>query len=335
MAKDIKIALTGDRPTGHLHLGHFVGSIQNRIKLQDEADKSYYMVADIQGLTDNAENPDKVRSNVLEVALDNLACGIDPKKTTMFIQSKIPEIAELTVLFLNLVTLARLKRNPTVKSEMKQKGFGEDVPAGFLAYPVSQAADILFCKSNLIPVGEDQLPQIEQTNEIVLKFNSLYGEVFQKVKPVLSENIRLVGLDGNSKMSKSLNNAIYLSDSYEEISKKVMNMFTDPNHIHVSDPGKVEGNVVFTYLDIFDEKKDEVAELKKQYEKGGLGDVVIKKRLIEVLEGVIGPIRERREELAKDPKVVMEILEKGTQDARSVAKETMAEVRKAIKIDYF
>ena len=335
MAKDIKIALTGDRPTGHLHLGHFVGSIQNRIKLQDEADKSYYMVADIQGLTDNAENPDKVRSNVLEVALDNHACGIDPKKTTMFIQSKIPEIAELTVLFLNLVTLARLKRNPTVKSEMKQKGFGEDVPAGFLAYPVSQAADILFCKSNLIPVGEDQLPQIEQTNEIVLKFNSLYGEVFQKVKPVLSENIRLVGLDGNSKMSKSLNNAIYLSDSYEEISKKVMNMFTDPNHIHVSDPGKVEGNVVFTYLDIFDEKKDEVAELKKQYEKGGLGDVVIKKRLIEVLEGVIGPIRERREELAKDPKVVMEILEKGTQDARSVAKETMAEVRKAIKIDYF
>ena len=335
MAKDIKIALTGDRPTGHLHLGHFVGSIQNRVKLQNEVDKSYYMVADIQGLTDNAENPDKVRSNVLEVALDNLACGIDPKKTTMFIQSEIPEIAELTVLFLNLVTLARLKRNPTVKSEMKQKGFGEDVPAGFLAYPVSQAADILFCKSNLISVGEDQLPVIEQVNEIVLKFNSLYGEVFKKVKPVLSDTIRLVGLDGNSKMSKSLNNAIYLSDSYEEISKKVMNMFTDPNHIHVNDPGKVEGNVVFTYLDIFDEKKEEVAELKKQYEKGGLGDVVIKKRLIEVLEGVIGPIRERREELAKDPKVVMEILEKGTQDARSVAKETMAEVRKAIKIDYF
>ena len=335
MEKDKKIALTGDRPTGHLHLGHFVGSIQNRIKLQDEVDKSYYMVADIQGLTDNAENPDKVRNNVLEVALDNLACGIDPKKTTMFIQSEIPEIAELTVLFLNLVTLARLKRNPTVKDEMKQKGFGEDVPAGFLAYPISQAADILFCKSNLIPVGVDQLPQIEQANEIVLKFNSLYGEVFQKVKPVLSDTIRLVGLDGNSKMSKSLNNAIYLSDSKEIISKKVMNMFTDPNHIHVNDPGKVEGNVVFTYLDIFDEKKEEVAELKKQYEKGGLGDVVIKKRLIEVLEGVIGPIRERREELAKDPKVVVEILKKGTLVAREVAKKTMSEVRKAIKIDYF
>jgi len=335
MAKDIKIALTGDRPTGHLHLGHFVGSIQNRLKLQNEVDKSFYMVADIQALTDNAENPDKVRNNVLEVALDNLACGIDPKKTTMFIQSQIPEIAELTVLFLNLVTLARLKRNPTVKDEMKQKGFGEDVPAGFLAYPISQAADILFCKSNLIPVGEDQLPQIEQTNEIVLKFNSLYGEVFQKVKPVLSETIRLVGLDGNSKMSKSLNNGIYLSDSKEIISKKVMNMFTDPNHIHVDDPGKVEGNVVFTYLDIFDEKKEEVAELKKQYEKGGLGDVVIKKRLIEVLENVIGPIRERREELAKDPKFVMEILKKGTEEARKVAEETMSEVRKAIKIDFF
>ncbi len=335
MTKDIKIALTGDRPTGHLHLGHFVGSIQNRLKLQDEVDKSYYMVADIQGLTDNAENPDKVRGNVLEVALDNLACGIDPKKTIMFIQSEIPEIAELTVLFLNLVTLARLKRNPTVKDEMKQKGFGEDVPAGFLAYPISQAADILFCKSNLIPVGEDQLPVIEQVNEIVLKFNSLYGEVFQKVKPVLSETTRLIGTDGNSKMGKSLNNGIYLSDSKEEISKKVMNMFTDPNHIHVEDRGNVEGNVVFTYLDIFDEKKEEVAELKKQYEKGGLGDVVIKKRLIEVLENVIGPIRERREQLAKDPRVVMKILEDGTKEARKIAKETMAEVRKAIKIDFF
>ncbi|MEI7765371.1 MAG: tryptophan--tRNA ligase [bacterium] len=331
----MKIALTGDRPTGHLHLGHFVGSIQNRLKLQDEVDKSYYMVADIQGLTDNAENPDKVRGNVLEVALDNLACGIDPKKTIMFIQSEIPEIAELTVLFLNLVTLARLKRNPTVKDEMKQKGFGEDVPAGFLAYPISQAADILFCKSNLIPVGEDQLPVIEQVNEIVLKFNSLYGEVFQKVKPVLSETTRLIGTDGNSKMGKSLNNGIYLSDSKEEISKKVMNMFTDPNHIHVEDRGNVEGNVVFTYLDIFDEKKEEVAELKKQYEKGGLGDVVIKKRLIEVLENVIGPIRERREQLAKDPRVVMKILEDGTKEARKIAKETMAEVRKAIKIDFF
>lgn len=333
--KDIKIALTGDRPTGRLHLGHFVGSIENRVKLQNEVDKSFYMVADIQALTDNAENPDKVKNNVLEVALDNLACGLDPKKTTMFIQSEIPEIAELTVLFLNLVTLARLKRNPTVKDEMKQKGFGEDVPVGFLAYPISQAADILFCKSNLIPVGEDQLPVIEQVNEIVLKFNSLYGETFEKVKPVLSETTRLIGTDGNSKMGKSLNNGIYLSDSYEEISKKVMDMYTDPNHIHVSDPGKVEGNVVFTYLDIFDDKKEEVAELKKQYGKGGLGDVVIKKRLIEVLEKLIMPIREKRAELSKDPKAIMKILEEGTKQAREVAKETMSEVRKAIEIDYF
>jgi len=335
MANEEKIALTGDRPTGKLHLGHFVGSIQTRLKLQNESDMSFYMVADIQALTDNSENPDKVRNNVLEVALDNLACGIDPKKTTMFIQSQIPEIAELTVLFLNLVTLARLKRNPTVKDEMKQKGFGEDVPAGFLAYPISQAADILFCKSNLIPVGEDQLPVIEQVNEIVLKFNSLYGETFQKVKPVLSQTTRLVGTDGNSKMGKSLNNGIYLSDSYEEISKNVMNMYTDPKHIHVNDPGNVEGNVVFTYLDIFDDNKKEVEELKEQYKKGGLGDVVIKKRLIEVLEKLIKPIREKREELAKDPKKVMKILEDGTKKAREIAKETMIEVRKAVKIDYF
>ncbi len=333
--KDNKIALTGDRPTGKLHLGHFVGSLQNRLKLQDEADKFFYMIADIQGLTDNAENPDKVRNNVLEVAIDNLACGLDPKKTTMFIQSEVPEIAELTVLFLNLVTLARLKRNPTVKDEMKQKGFGEDVPAGFLAYPISQAADILFCKSNLIPVGEDQLPVIEQANEIVDKFNAIYGKTFDKIKPVLSETPRLIGIDGNSKMGKSLNNGIYLSDSKEVISKKVMDMFTDPGHIHVNDPGKVEGNVVFTYLDIFDEKKDEIAELKKQYEKGGLGDVVIKKRLIEVLEKIIAPIRERREDLEKNPEVVMKILEDGTKEARIIAKETMAEVRKALKIDYF
>ena len=335
MKKEEKIALTGDRPTGKLHIGHYVGSIQTRIKLQNEVDKFFYMVADVQALTDNAENPDKVRGNVLEVALDNLACGMDPKKTTMFIQSEVPEIAELTVLFLNLVTLARLKRNPTVKGEMKQKGFGEDVPAGFLAYPVSQAADILFCKSNLIPVGDDQLPQIEQANEIVLKFNSLYGEIFQKIKPMLSDTPRLVGIDGNLKMGKSLNNGIYLSDSFESISKKVMNMYTDPKHIHVEDTGQVEGNVVFTYLDIFDLKKDEVAELKKQYKKGGLGDVVIKKRLIEVLENIIAPIRTKREELAKHPEEVMKILEEGTKQARKIAKETMAEVRKALKINYF
>ena len=329
-----KIMLTGDRPTGKLHLGHFVGSIQNRVKLQDEADQSFYMVADVQALTDNAENPEKVRKNVLEVALDNLACGLDPKKATMFIQSQVPEIAELTILFLNLVTLARLKRNPTVKDEMKQKGFEENVPAGFLIYPVSQAADILFCNSNVIPVGEDQKPMIEQTNEIVDDFNRIYGETFSRVKHLVGDTPRLIGIDGNSKMGKSLNNAIYLSDSYEEISKKVMNMYTDPNHIHVEDKGKVEGNVVFTYLDIFDENKEEVAELKKQYEKGGLGDVVIKKRHMEVLEKLIKPIREKREELAKNPEVVMKILKDGTMRTREIAKETMKKVRMAVGIDY-
>ena len=296
---------------------------------------SFYMVADIQALTDNANNPDKIRSNVLEVALDNLACGLDPKKTTMFIQSEVPEIAELTVLFLNLVTLARLKRNPTVKGEMKQKGFEENVPTGFLIYPISQAADILFCHGNIVPVGEDQKPMIEQTNEIVEDFNRFYGETFKKVKHLIGDTPRLIGVDGNSKMSKSLNNCIYLSDSYEEISKKVMDMYTDPNHIHVNDPGKIEGNVVFTYLDIFDDNKEEVEELKKQYEKGGLGDVVIKKRLIEVLEKIIAPIRARREEFAKNPEAVMKILEDGTKKAREVATSTMLEVRKAVKIDYF
>lgn len=330
-----KIVLTGDRPTGKLHLGHFVGSIQNRVKLQNEAHKSFYMVADVQGLTDNADNPEKIRKNVLEVVLDNLACGLDPKKTTIFIQSEVPEIAELTILFLNLVTLARLKRNPTVKDEMKQKGFGENVPAGFLIYPVSQAADILFCNSNIIPVGEDQKPMIEQTNEIVDSFNRFYGKTFNHVEHLVGNTPRLVGIDGNSKMGKSLNNAIYLSDSYEEISKKVMNMYTDPGHVHVKDPGKVVGNVVFTYLDIFDENKKEITELEKQYEKGGLGDVVIKKRLIEVLEKFIKPIREKREKLAKNPEAVMKILKEGTTHAREVAKETMKKVRKGVKIDYF
>lgn len=335
MSKESKIVLTGDRPTGKLHLGHFVGSIQNRVKLQNEADKSFYMIADIQGLTDNANNPQKVRDNAIEVAIDNLACGLDPKKTIMFIQSEIPEIAELTVIFLNLVTLARLKRNPTVKDEMKQKGFGEDVPVGFLCYPVSQAADILFAQANLIPVGEDQLPVIEQANEIVDTFNRYYGETFAHIKHMTGNTGRLIGIDGGVKMGKSLNNAIYLSDTKDEISKKVMNMYTDPLHIHVEDPGKVEGNVVFTYLDIFDPNRAEIDDLKKQYRKGGLGDVVIKKRLIEVLESLISPIRTKREELAKNPDEVMKILEEGTKKARLVAQETMAEVKKAMKINYF
>ena len=334
---DIKkqVLLTGDRPTGRLHLGHYVGSIQNRVALQSQYDKSFYMVADVQALTDNADNPEKVRSNVMEVVLDNLACGLDPAKTTFFIQSQVPEIAELTIFFLNLVTLARLKRNPTVKDEMKQKGYGEDVSAGFLIYPVSQAADILFCKASAVPVGEDQIPHIEQANEIGQKFNSIYGEVFPKIKPVISTTSRLVGIDGNAKMSKSLGNGIYLSDSNEEIARKVMMMYTDPGHIHVEDPGKVEGNVVFAYLDIFDPKKDEVADLKKKYEAGGLGDVIIKKRLIEILQELISPIRERREDLAKDPKKIMSILLSGTEEARKVAEETLREVKQAMKINYF
>lgn len=335
MKKKEKIVLTGDRPTGRLHLGHYVGSIQNRIKLQNEADQSFYMIADVQALTDNANNPEKVNKNVIEVAMDNLACGLDPNKTTMFIQSKIPEIAELTVLFLNLVSVARLKRNPTVKDEMKQKGFGENVPAGFLAYPVSQAADILFCRSNLIPVGEDQLPVIEQVNEIAHDFNRIYGETFEKVIPLVGKVKRLMGIDGNIKMGKSLGNAIYLSDSYDEIKKKVMSMYTDPNHIHVNDPGKIEGNVVFSYLDIFDEDKEELENLKEQYEKGGLGDITIKNRLIDILEKIISPIREKRKELEKNPEEVLKILEGGTIKTQKIAKEKMVEIRKALKIDYF
>lgn len=333
MADKKTIVLTGDRPTGKLHLGHFVGSIQNRLKLQNTADKAFYMIADVQALTDNAENPEKVRNNVIEVALDNLACGLDPRKTIMFIQSQVPEIAELTMYFLNLVTLARLKRNPTVKNEMKQKGWGEEVPAGFLIYPVSQAADILFCKANLIPVGDDQIPMIEQTNEIAHDFNRIYGQIFDKVTHLTGGKV--MGTDGDAKMSKSIGNTINLADSPEEIEKKVMKMYTDPGHIKVEDPGKVEGNMVFSYLDIFDDKKDEVEELKKKYRAGGLGDVEIKKRLVGVLREVLDPIREQREYLATNPKHVMEILNDGTKKAREVAKETLREVKELMKINYF
>ncbi len=328
--------LTGDRPTGKLHLGHYVGSILNRVKLQDEhAGNSFYMVADMQALTDNADDPEKVRDNMLEVVLDNLACGLDPKKTTIFVQSGIPERSELSLFFLNLVTLARLKRNPTVKSEMKQKGYEEDVPAGFLAYPVDQAADILFCKGNIVPVGEDQLPVIEQCNEIGEKFNKLYGEVFPKIKPLVGTHARLVGIDGNAKMSKSLGNTIYISATDKEIEEKVNQMYTDPGHIKASDPGKVEGNVVFAYLDIFDPNKTEVADLKKQYEKGGLGDVVLKKRLTQILIDLVTPIRTRRETLAKDKDAILAIVKEGTEKARKVAIETLEEAKKAMKIDYF
>jgi tryptophanyl-tRNA synthetase len=327
--------LTGDRSTGRLHLGHYVGSIQKRLEFQETADQSFYLIADMQALTDNADNPEKVRSNVFEVALDNLACGLDPAKVTMHVQSQIPERAQLTMFFLNLVTLARLKRNPTVKDEMKQKGYGDEVPAGFLMYPVDQAADILCVKGNLVPVGQDQLPMIEQTNELVHDFNRIYDKTFDKVTAAIATHGRLIGIDGQAKMSKSLNNAIYLSDDDETIEAKVKQMYTDPGHIHVNDPGKVEGNVVFTYLDVFDPNKTEVAELKTQYQKGGLGDVVIKQRLTKILQELIAPIREKREHLAANPKQIMEILHDGTQKARKVVQHTLDEVHAAIKVNYF
>ncbi len=331
-----RIVLTGDRPTGKLHLGHYVGSIENRLKLQNEYSGScFYMVADVQALTDNADNPEKVRNNMREVVIDNLACGLDPNKVNIFIQSLVPEIAELTVFFLNLVTVARLQRNPTVKDEIKQKGFNESVPAGFFMYPVSQAADILFAKATIVPVGEDQKPMIEQANEISHKFNSIYGEVFPHITAVIPKVARLRGLDGNAKMSKSLNNAIYLSDSDDEIRAKVKQMYTDPGHIKITDPGKVEGNVVFEYLDIFDDRIEAIKDLKTQYEKGGLGDVELKNRLSEVLIKLISPIRERREELEKNPEYIDKVIKEGTEAARKVAKETMNEVRRAMKIDYF
>ena len=333
MAQQKRI-LTGDRPTGKLHLGHYVGSLLSRVAMQEEYDQ-YILVADIQALTDNAENPEKVSSNIVEVTLDNLAAGIDPSKSTIFVQSMVPEIAELTVLFLNLVTVARLERNPTVKDEMRQKGFGTSVPAGFLTYPVSQAADILSVRATTVPTGDDQKPMIEQTNEIGHKFNTVYGEVFPRVEYVASVTPRLPGIDGDAKMSKSLNNAIYLSDTPDVVKEKVMQMYTDPDHVHVADPGKVDGNMVFAYLDVFDTNKEEVLALKEHYEKGGLGDVEIKKRLINVLEEVISPIRDRRSELAKDTDSVVELLQEGTRKAREEAKETMQMVRQAMGINYF
>jgi len=329
-----KIILTGDRPTGQLHLGHFVGSLRNRVKLQSEYE-TYILIADVQALTDNHDRPEKVRENVLQVALDNLAVGIDPKISAIVIQSLVPEIAELTIYYMNLVTLARLQRNPTVKTEIKQKEFGASVPVGFLAYPISQAADITAFKADLVPVGEDQLPVIEQCIEIVRSFNRIYKPVLVEPKGMVSEVGRLPGIDGKAKMGKSLGNAIYLSDSADVIAKKVKAMFTDPGHLKVDDPGKVEGNMVFTYLDAFDDRVDEVAELKIKYKKGGLGDTILKKRLAELLENIIGPIRVRREKLAKDPAQVMRIIKDGTERGRAKAAATMAEVRRAMKLDYF
>lgn len=332
MAK--KRILTGDRPTGKLHLGHFVGSLQNRVKLQDEYDQ-FVMVADVQALTDNFDNPQKVRDNIKELVLDYLAVGIDPSKTTIFIQSLIPEIAELTIFYLNLVTLERVLRNPTVKDEIKQKSFGQNIPAGFAMYPVSQAADITIINAHLVPVGEDQLPMIEQTREIVRKFNSLYGQTLVEPEGKVGSVARLPGTDGNAKMSKSLGNCIYLSDSKEEVTKKVMGMFTDPNRIHPTDPGKVEGNPVFIYHDAFNPNKEEVEEFKKRYREGTVGDVEVKKRLAEVLNELLEPIRTRRKGYEEKPEEIGKILKEGTEKAQAVAKETMTLVRKAMNIDYF
>lgn len=333
------IILTGDRPTGKLHLGHYVGSLENRVKLQaDPNNELFIMIADQQALTDNAKDPQKVLASVKEVALDYLAIGLDPKKSTFFIQSQIPQLPELTVYYLNLVTLARLERNPTVKSEIKEKEFGQSIPAGFLVYPVSQAADITAFKATHVPVGDDQQPMIEQAREVVRDFNRIYDtETLVEPEVMLPEKGRgrLVGIDGKGKMSKSLNNGIYLSDSAEEIEKKVMKMFTDPNHIRIEDPGQIEGNVVFTYLDIFDSDKEKVAELKEHYQRGGLGDMTIKRYLNEVLQDYLAPIRERREEFAKDPEYVMNMLKEGSQKAERVAAATLAEVKAAMGINYF
>lgn len=334
----MKTILTGDRPTGPLHLGHYVGSLRNRIALQSDPSVSaiFIMIADAQALTDNAENPEKVRRNVVEVALDYLAAGIDPAHSTIFIQSLVPELAELTQYYLNLVTVARLERNPTVKDEIKQRGFEKSVPAGFLVYPVSQAADITAFRADTVPVGEDQLPMIEQTNEIVDAFNRVYGgSTLVRAKALLSDVSRLPGIDGKAKMSKSLGNGIALSDSAEVLKKKVRDMFTDPKHLRIEDPGTIEGNVVFTYLDAFDPDKKALAAMKEHYRQGGLGDTTVKARLLDVLAAELDPIRTRREELAKDPGAIMEMLRRGTDMARNVAARTLTDVRRSMCIDYF
>lgn len=344
-----KIILTGDRPTGQLHIGHYVGSLKNRVMLQNsgEFDEIYIMIADAQALTDNFDNPDKVRQNILEVALDYLACGLDPNKVTLFIQSQVTELTELTFYYMNLVTVSRLQRNPTVKTEIKMRGFDASIPVGFQCYPISQAADITAFNATVVPVGEDQMPMIEQTQEIVRKFNSIYGETLTEPHILLPENDvcrRLPGTDGKAKMSKSLGNCIYLADDEETVRKKIMSMYTDPDHIKVSDPGKIEGNTVFTYLDAF--CKDEhfekylpeyknLDELKAHYQRGGLGDVKVKRFLNSVMQEELTPIRERRKEWEGKLDEVVEILKKGTQHAQSVAAKTLDSVKSSMKINYF
>ena len=344
-----KIILTGDRPTERLHIGHYVGSLRERVRLQNsgEFDDIYIMIADAQALTDNAEHPEKVRNNIIEVALDYLACGIDPEKSSIFIQSSVPELTELSFYYMNLVTLSRLQRNPTVKSEIKMRDFEMSIPVGFLTYPISQAADITAFEATTVPAGEDQEPMIEQCKEIVRKFNSIYGDTLVEPEILLPQNkqcCRLPGTDGKAKMSKSLGNCIYLSDTPDEIKTKVMSMFTDPDHLRIEDPGKVEGNTVFAYLDAFatDDHFAEflpdyknLDELKDHYRRGGLGDVKIKKFLIKVLQTELKPIYDRRLELAKDTDAVYEILRKGTQNAQAKAAQTLAKVRHSMQIDYF
>lgn len=344
-----KIIVTGDRPTGRLHLGHYVGSLKRRVELQNsgEFQKIFIMIADAQALTDNADNPEKIRRNIMEVALDYLSCGLDPKKSTIFIQSQIPQLCELTFYYLNLVTVSRLQRNPTVKSEIQMRNFEASIPVGFFTYPISQASDITAFKATLVPVGEDQKPMLEQTNEIVRRFNSIYGETLVEPQILLPDNkacLRLPGTDGKAKMSKTLGNCIYLSDSADEVRKKVMGMFTDPGHLKVSDPGKIEGNTVFTYLDAFCRPADfgkylpgyaNLDELKEHYRRGGVGDVKVKRFLDSILQEELEPVRKRRKELEQDIEGIYKMLEEGCSKARETAARTLKEVREAMKINYF
>ncbi len=344
-----KIILTGDRPTGRLHVGHYVGSLRRRVELQNsgEYDKIFIMIADAQALTDNFENPDKVRENIVEVALDYLSCGLDPARSTMLIQSQIPELTELTFYYMNLVTVSRLQRNPTVKNEIQMRNFEASIPVGFVNYPISQAADITAFKATTVPVGEDQLPMLEQAREIVHKFNSVYAPVLVEPQALISQNaacLRLPGVDGKAKMSKSLGNCIYLADSPEDVKKQVMSMYTDPEHLMVSDPGHLEGNTVFTYLDAFclDEHFERylpeyscLQELKDHYTRGGLGDVKVKKLLCNVLQEELEPIRQRRREYEKDIPEIYNILKKGSEAAREAAAQTLSQVKSAMRINYF
>lgn len=344
-----KIILTGDRPTGKLHVGHYVGSLKRRVELQNSGkyDEIFIMIADAQALTDNAEHPEKVRQNIVEVALDYLSCGLDPSKTTMFIQSQISELCELSFYYMNLVTVSRLQRNPTVKAEIQMRNFEASIPVGFFTYPISQAADITAFQATTVPVGEDQMPMLEQTKEIVRKFNSVYGDTLTEPDILLPDNkacLRLPGIDGKAKMSKSLNNCIYLSDTEEEVRKKIMSMFTDPNHLRVEDPGRVEGNPVFIYLDAFCKEEhfaeylpeyQNLDELKAHYTRGGLGDVKVKKFLNAVMQEELSPIRERRKEFEKDIPAIYDMLRAGSEKARQAAARTLADVKNAMKINYF